>query len=478
MKKTRNLTMTEDALAPLPACPASRHKRGIMARPTRYGPLPMSLAVDLLINARWVVPMDDADSVLEHHAVAVLDGRIHAVLPQRDARAIAARRVVDLPDHVLIPGLINAHTHAAMSLMRGLADDLPLMRWLQEAIWPAESRHVSEAFVRDGSLLAAAEMLRGGVTTCHDMYFFPDAAAQAFERAGMRAVLGVTVIEFPTPYASDADDYFRKGLEARDRWRGHPLIGFSIAPHAPYTVSDTSLERVASLAAELDCPIHTHIHETAHEIEESVARHGVRPLARLAALGLLGPNFLGVHAVHIDAADIELLARHGCSIAHCPTSNMKLASGIAPVAAMHGAGIRITLGTDGSASNNRLDVFGEMRQAALLAKVASGDATALPARSVLRMATRDAAEALGVGAQTGSIEAGKLADLCAVDLGAADMQPCYDPVSHLIYLAGRDQVSHVWVGGEARVENGMLQLQIDNTELIATARLWHTRLQS
>lgn len=439
----------------------------------------MTEAVDLLINARWVVPVDDAGSVLDHHAVAVRGGRIQAVLPQHEARtSISARRTVELRDHVLIPGLINVHTHAAMTLMRGLADDLPLMRWLQEAIWPTESRHVSETFVRDGSLLAAAEMLRGGVTTCNDMYFFPDAAAQAFERAGMRAVLGVTVIDFPTPYAADADDYFRKGLEARDRWRGHPLFEFSIAPHAPYTVSDASLERVASLAAELDCPIHIHVHETAHEVEESVARHGVRPLARLASLGLLGPGFLGVHAVHVDENDIALLAHHGCSIAHCPTSNMKLASGIAPVEAMRSAGLRIGLGTDGSASNNRLDIFEEMRQAALLAKVASGDASALPARSALRMATRDAAEAIGLGERIGTIEPGKLADLCAVDLGRADMQPCYDPISHLVYVAGRQQVSHVWVGGETRIQDGAMQLHLDNSELIATASLWQTRIES
>ncbi len=439
----------------------------------------MTEAVDLLINARWVVPVDDAGSVLDHHAVAVRDGHIHAVLPQHEARSsVTAHRTVDLRDHVLIPGLINVHTHAAMTLMRGLADDLPLMRWLREAIWPTESKHVSEAFVRDGSLLAATEMLRGGVTTCHDMYFFPDAAAQAFERAGMRAVLGVTVIDFPTPYAADADDYFRKGLEARDRWRGHPLISFSIAPHAPYTVSDASLERVASLAAELDCPIHIHVHETAHEIEESLARHGIRPLDRLASLGLLGPAFLGVHAVHVDEHDIALLAHHGCSIAHCPTSNMKLASGIAPVVAMQEAGLRIGLGTDGSASNNRLDIFEEMRQAALLAKVSSGDASALPARRVLRMATRDAAESIGLGERIGTIEPGKLADLCAVDLGRADMQPCYDPISHLVYVAGRQQVSHVWVGGESRVHDGVLQLHLDNSELIATASLWQTRIES
>lgn len=439
----------------------------------------MNQAADLVINARWVVPVDDAFSVLEHHSVAVRDGMICAVLPQTIARTqISARQTVDLPDHVLMPGLVNTHTHAAMSLMRGLADDLPLMRWLQEAIWPTESKHVCEVFVRDGTYLAAAEMLRGGITTCNDMYFYPDAAAEAFDRAGMRAIVGVTVIDFPTTYAADADEYFRKGLAARDKWSGNPRLRFTIAPHAPYTVSDESLERAASLAAELDCPIHMHVHETAHEIEESQARYGMRPLARLAQLGLLGSNFLGVHAVHLDQADLDLLARNACSVAHCPSSNMKLASGIAPVPRMLQDGIRVGLGTDSAASNNRLDLFQEMRHAALLAKVASGDPTVIPAQTALRMATIEGANALGIGHLVGSIETGKHADLCAVDLGHADMQPCYDPVSHLVYVAGRQEVSHVWVDGLLRVEKGSHQLQFNNRELIATASLWQTRIES
>lgn len=434
---------------------------------------------DLIINARWVIPVDAAASVLEHHAVVVRDRRIAAVLPQTTARSrFASQRVIELPAHALIPGLINAHTHAAMSLMRGLADDLPLMRWLQEAIWPTEGRLVSEHFVRDGTLLAAAEMLRGGVTTCNDMYFYPDAAAEAFDRAGMRAVVGVTVLDFPTPYAANADEYFRKGLAARDRWSGHSRTRFMIAPHAPYTLSDESLTRAASLAAELDCSIHIHVHETAHEVTESLSRHGMRPLARLASLGLLGSGFLGVHAVHLDTADLELLARHGCSVAHCPSSNMKLANGIAPVQDMLAAGIVVALGTDGAASNNRLDLFEEMRMGALLAKVGSGDATAAPAHAVLRMATRDGAEALGLGDLTGSIEIGKQADLCAVDFGCVQLQPCFDPVSHLVYAASRHDVSHVWVDGETRVEQGRLQFGMDERELLATVRLWQTRMES
>ena len=437
----------------------------------------MSEAVDLLINARWIVPVDPHDSVLADHAVAVRGGRIVDLLGQDAARTrYAADKVVELPQHVLIPGLVNLHTHAAMSLLRGIADDLPLMRWLQEAIWPAESRHVSAAFVRDGTLLAAAEMIRGGITTCSDMYFHPEAAAEAFAAAGMRAVVGAVALEFPTSYASDPDDYLRKGLAARDRWQGHPLLGFSIAPHAPYTVSDESFRHVQTLADELELPIHVHIHETAQEIADSLAAHGCRPLARLARLGVLGSNLIGVHAVHVDEPDIEFLARHGCSVAHCPTSNMKLASGIAPVPRLLAAGIPVGLGTDGAASNNRLDLLQEMRHAALLAKVGSLDATAVPAHAALRMATLDGARALGMDDRIGSIEIGKCADLCALELSAPQSRPCFDPVSLLVYVCGRENVSHVWIGGETRVDKGISLLHINDTELLRLVSMWQTRL--
>lgn len=435
------------------------------------------MAVDLIINARWVIPIEPAGVVLENHAVAVRDGKIVDLLPQTLAASrYTAARNVSLPEHVLIPGLVNAHAHAAMNLMRGIADDLPLMRWLQEAIWPIEGKHVSADFVRDGTLLAAAEMLRGGITTCNDMYFHPEAAAEAFDLTGMRAVLGLVVLDFPTPYASDADDYLGKGLAVRDQWRGHARIGFSIAPHAPYTVSDRSFERIASFAAELDLPLHIHLHETADEIRDSLATHGLRPIARLGRLGLLAENLLGVHAVHLDDADIDHLARHRCSVAHCPTSNMKLASGIAPVARLAAAGIDVALGTDGAASNNRLDLFQEMRHAALLAKVASGDASVLPAHQVLRMATLNGARALGLEKRIGSIEPGKQADLCAVALDSLLTRPCFDPASHLVYVAGREHVTHVWIDGETRVDQGIALLQIRDTELLRLTALWQTKL--
>ncbi len=439
----------------------------------------MNEPIDLLIHARWIVPVEPAGLVLEHHCVAIADGRIVAVLPQETARLrYRAAREVDLAHHVLIPGLVNLHTHAAMSLMRGIADDLPLMRWLKEAIWPAEAKHLSPAFVRDGTLLAAAEMLRGGITTCSDMYFYPEAAAEAFEQRGMRAVLGITVLDFPTPYAVDADDYLRNGLAVRDAWCDHPRIGFSLAPHAPYTVSDTTLERIAHLAAELDLSVQIHLQETAEEVRDSLATHGVTPAARLERLGILGPGMVGIHAVHLDKNDIERLARHHCGVAHCPTSNMKLASGIAPVTRLLDAGMTVGLGSDGAASNNRLDLFQEMRHAALLAKVAGGDATAVSAHTALHMATLGGARALRLDDRTGSITPGKQADLCAVALDTPATQPCFDPASHLVYVAGREQVSHVWVDGEARVDQGFPLLQISDKELLRLAAIWQTKLVS
>ncbi|HEX6690826.1 MAG TPA: TRZ/ATZ family hydrolase, partial [Burkholderiales bacterium] len=358
----------------------------------------------------------------------------------------------------------------------GLSDDLPLMRWLQEHIWPAEAQHVSPQFVRDGTLLACAEMLRGGVTCFNDMYMFPEATFEAAAAAGMRVALGIIVIEFPTPYASDAADYLRKGLALRDRLRDRPLASFCLAPHAPYTVSDATFRQVGTLAAELDLPVHVHLHETADEVARSLSEHGVRPLERLRRLGLVSPGLIAVHAVHLEQAEIELLGRHGCSVAHCPSSNLKLASGFAPVHALLRSGVNVALGTDGAASNNRLDLMQEMRTAALLAKAVSGDAEAMPAHAALRAATLSGAGALGLGALIGSIEPGKAADLTAVDLGAEELAPLYDPVSQLVYAAGREHVSDVWISGEPRVREGVL-LPEALSGLDTRWRMWQNALE-
>jgi len=437
----------------------------------------LSTSVDLLIHPRWLIPVVPDNITLDRHSIAVHDGQIVDILPQSEARVrYQATDDVELPAHALIPGLVNLHTHAAMNLMRGLSDDLPLERWLKDVIWPAESRHVSSAFVRDGTLLAAYEMLRGGITTCNDMYFFPGDAAQAFAEAGMRAVVGLFVLGFPSAWASDVDDYLRKGLAVRDKWYGHPLVSFAIAPHSPYAVPLAGLERVACLSDELDLPIHLHVHETGDEINESHTAFGMRPIARLERLGLLGPNLTAVHAVHLDETELALLARRSCSVAHCPVSNMKLASGIAPVPAMLRHGINVGLGSDGAASNNRLDLFQEMRQAALLAKVGSLDASAIPAHTALRMATIGGARALGMDGMIGSLEIGKRADLCAVAFDSPLTAPCFDPISHLVYVCDRQQVSHVWVDGKICVRNSETLLQINDNELLTLASLWQTRL--
>ncbi|HEX5394265.1 MAG TPA: TRZ/ATZ family hydrolase [Rhodocyclaceae bacterium] len=435
-------------------------------------------AIDLLIQARWIIPIEPHGTVLENHALAVQDGVIVALLPTSDAETkFQAKQRVELPDHVLMPGLVNLHTHAAMTLLRGYADDLPLMSWLQDKIWPAEGKHVSPQFVRDGTLLAAAEMLRGGVTCCSDMYFYPEAAAEAFLEAGMRAALGIVTLEFPTNYAADASDYLAKGLAARDRFRNETLLSFTLAPHAPYTVSDPTLERVATLSAQLNLPVHIHVHETKQEIKDSLQAHGVRPLARMERLGLIGPDLIAVHTVHLEQEEIVLLSRMGSHIAHCPTSNMKLGSGISPVATAIQQGVPIGLGTDGAASNNRLDMFNEMRQAALIGKAATLDPSVLDTHTVLRMATLNGAQALGLGDSIGSLLPGKQADLCAVKLDDWIMQPCFDPASHLVYVSGREQVSHVWVDGKLRVDNTQIA-NLEASKLLGICRLWQNKLIS
>lgn len=434
--------------------------------------------LDLLIEARWIVPVEPANITLEHHALAVRDDHIVAILPISEARMrYSAAQTVCLPEHVLIPGLINLHTHAPMSLMRGIADDLPLMRWLSEAIWPTENKHLSERFVFDGTLLGGAEMLRGGITCANDMYFYPDATARAYDELGMRAVIGITVIDHASGYASDAEDYLSKGLHVRDSWRDHARIGFSLAPHAPYTVSDSTWERVGSLAEELDIGIHTHLHETTGEVAQSVEKYGVRPLERLKTLGLLGPNLLIAHGVHLTQDEIHTLADNNVGVAHNPTSNMKLASGAAPVASMLAVGIHVGLGTDGAASNNRLDIFQEMRMASLLAKLSTNDAAVIPAHQALRMATLDAAHALGMQETIGSLSVGKKADVVAVALDSLETAPVYDPASHLVFVAGREQVTHVWIGGRSLIQNKVL-LHNDNKELLRISRLWQNSLKN
>ncbi|MEO8303502.1 MAG: TRZ/ATZ family hydrolase [Betaproteobacteria bacterium] len=432
--------------------------------------------VDLRVDAGWIVPIEP-DGALRDHALIVDRARIVALLPVADAdRRFDAGEHVAMPNHVLMPGLVNAHTHAAMSLFRGLADDVPLKVWLEQRIWPREGKFVDAGFVYDGARLAAAEMLLSGVTCCNDMYFYPDASARAFLELGMRAMLGLPVLDFPTPYAADADAYLATGLAVRDALKHESTLAFSLAPHAPYTVSDASWEKIVVYARQLDLPIQTHVAETGLEVTESVARHGLTPLARLHALGATGPGFIAIHAVHLSEDDIALIATHGGHVVHCPVSNMKLGAGIAPVAALMSRGVNVALGTDGAASNNRLDLLGEMRIAALLAKVATGDPSALPAQRALAAATLCGARALGIDAAVGSLVAGKRADAIAIDLSGIAATPCYDPVSHLVHAVGREAVTDVWVDGR-RVVSGRELVSADEASIVARARAWQERLQ-
>lgn len=402
-----------------------------------------------LLLPRWLLSMKPGEPVLSGQAV-LLEGERIAAIGSAETLSLqhpGAQRV-NLPEHILLPGLINAHTHSAMSLLRGVADDLGLMDWLNHHIWPLEKRWVSHAWTRLGSLFSAAEALRGGVTTLNDMYFFPEAMAEAALEAGIRCAVSINVIDFPTGYASGPDDYIAKGVAAYQRFKGEPLLQFTSSPHAPYTVSDATFVKLRELAEREGMVMHCHIHETLDEVNGSLKEHGVRPLARLDKLGLLNEQMVAVHMVHLSDDEIALLARNKVHIAHNASSNLKLASGICRVAELDAAGVNVALGTDGAASNNRQDMFEEIRLAALLAKGSTGQPTVLPARRALEMATINAARALGRGADLGSIEVGKLADVIAVDLSAPECRPVYQPDAQLVYVAAREHVSDVWVHGQ------------------------------
>jgi 5-methylthioadenosine/S-adenosylhomocysteine deaminase len=429
------------------------------------------------IHAGWVIPVEPEGEVYERCTLVLEDTRITALVPtaewQRPSQPVLE---FDCSDRVLIPGLVNAHTHAAMSLFRGMADDRPLMEWLEQHIWPAEAACVNREFVREGTRLAAAEMLLGGTTCFNDMYFFPDEAAAAAVEAGIRAVVGMIVIGFPSAWAHNVDEYFRKGEEVHDRFRSHPLITTAFAPHAPYTVDDEALRRIATLSDELDLPVHIHLHETQGEIDDAIAATGMRPLRRLAGMGLPSPRLVAVHMTKLDDGEIEILSRTGTHVVHCPESNLKLASGFCAVDKLQAHGVNVACGTDSAASNNDLDMLSEMRTASLLAKGIAGDPCALPAAAALRMATFNGAKALGLEHQIGTIEPGKLADLVAIDLSGLEARPLYDPVSHVVYSAHRDQVSDVWVGGRHVVRQGRLTT-LDEGEIKASADRWRGRIR-
>ena len=432
---------------------------------------------DLIITSRWMITVENDGEVLENHSLAIRGGKIEAILPAADAAHLQTERRVQLDSHVLMPGLVNLHGHSSMTLLRGLADDLALMDWLTNHIWPTEGKHVREEFVFDGAMIAMAEMIRCGTTTINDMYFYHGAMARAGLAAGLRTFVGCSILEFPTNYAVNADDYLTKGLAERRDFLGEALVTFTLAPHAPYSVSDETFRKVVTMAEQEDMLIHCHIHETAHEVETGIAEHHQRPLARLKALGLLSPRLIAAHMVHLSDEDIEMAVRHGLSIAHNPSSNMKLASGIAPVPKLLAAGVNVGIGTDGAASNNKLDMLAETRLAALLAKVGTHDPTAVPAATAIRMATLHGARALGIDDKVGSLVAGKQADVIAIDLSSLETAPVFDPISHVVYAAGREQVSHVWVNGRELMSDRMMKT-LDESALKATASDWRQRILS
>ena len=434
--------------------------------------------IDLLITPKWIIPIAPDERVLEGHTLAVDRGQI---IDLDESVSISTRYTATthlvLDQSALMPGLINTHTHAAMTLFRGYADDLPLSEWLTDWIWPAEEKWVNESFVQTGTDLACAEMIQGGTTCFNDMYFFPNIVARQAEQAGMRACVGMIVIDFPTVWARDADEYLSKGLAMKDDIRHSNLITAAFSPHAPYTVSDEPLRRIAALSEELDCQIQMHVHETDREVNESMARYGVRPLERLGQLGLLGPRLMAVHMTQLLDGEIDTLAEQGVHIVHCPESNLKLASGFCPVKTIVGAGINLAIGTDGSSSNNDLDMLAEMRTASLLAKGVSDDPTALNAWSALKSATLNGAKALGIDHLVGSIEVGKQADLITLDLSDCSTQPVFNPVSQIVYSSVRSQVSNVWINGARVLDNHELTT-IDKDRACHSARQWRDKIAS
>lgn len=436
------------------------------------------MPVDTLIHARWVVPVEPRETVFQDYAVAIEGDAIVDILPSHQAEErYEAVNTLHLRDHALLPGLVNAHTHAAMTLFRGYADDLPLMAWLEEHIWPAERRWVNPQFVYDGARHAIAEMIRGGTTCFSDMYFFPDETARAASEAGIRAVLGLIVVDLPTPWAADINEYLRKGATVHDELRGEPLLSTAFAPHAPYTVDDDALRRIAVLAEELDIPIHMHVNETKAEVANAKRQNGETPLQRLERLELLSTRLIAVHMTQVKREEMKRLARFGVSVVHCPESNLKLASGFCPVDQLLRNHVNVCLGTDGAASNNDLDMVGEMQTAALLAKAVAKNPSAVPAHRALSMATLNGARALGLDDRIGSIVTGKQADLVAINLTGILTEPNYDPISQIVYTAQRQQISHVWIGGRPVLENGEL-ITLDEEAILARSRSWEQHLYS
>ena len=431
-----------------------------------------------IISSKWVIPVVPDEVVLKDHSVVIDGDKIIALLPSSEALTKYPQAShFDFPSHAMIPGLINAHTHAAMSLFRGLADDIPLMDWLNNHIWPAEAQWVDSEFVRDGCELAITEMLLGGTTCFNDMYFHSDVVARSAQDMGIRAFVGMIVLDFPSAWANDPDEYIEKGLAVHDAVRSLSRVNTTMAPHAPYTVSDRPLEQVRTYADELHVPVHIHLHETAGEVNDAVKQFGIRPLQRLQNLGMLNPRLMAVHMTQLEDDEIRLVAEQGVNVVHCPESNLKLASGHCRVHDLLKAGVNVCLGTDSASSNNDLDMLGEIRTASLIAKTIANDARAVPAWQALKMATINGAKALNMQAEIGSLEVGKSADMVAIDLNHITTQPVYDPIAQIVYSASREQVSDVWVQGKHRVKNKELD-NVDLPKLLKKTSEWGHKISA
>lgn len=425
-----------------------------------------------LIHAKWLITCEDNNRVLENHALAINDGKIVDILPSHKATTqYKAQSEQHFKTHAITPGFINAHTHLAMNVFRGLADDLALMDWLQHHIWPAEGKWVSSDMVYDASLIAMAEMIRCGTTCFNDMYFYPEATAKAAEIAGMRAHIGMTIIGVPTPWAKDAKECFAKSHEFYKQYENHPFITPTFAPHSTYTVSIEDLAKVNALAEDYNLKINIHLQESAHEVAQSIEQFGKRPLQRLHDIGMVSPRLIAIHMTDLNNDDFAILEKTRPNIVHCPESNMKLASGMAPVQHLLNLPINVALGTDGAASNNDLDMISEMRSAAFLGKLATLDPKAVSAETSLKMATIHGAKALGIDHLTGSLTVGKAADFIAIDLETIETEPLYHPVSQIVYAASRNQVTDVFVAGKQLLKNRVL-LTLDEKDLLKKAKYW------
>ncbi len=432
--------------------------------------------IDTLLIPRWIVPIEPHNTVLEHHAIAIDKGRILNVLPAKEAQQqYEANTKLELSHHVVLPGLVNAHTHSPMTLFRGLADDLALMDWLNNHIWPAERHWMDDEFIYDGTQIALAEMLRSGTTCFNENYFFTDTIARATEKAGMRGVLATAIIDFPSRFAKTPLEYIEKADEFYQAWKNHPLIKPAIAPQGPYTVDDNTFLRIKEFADKHQLTIHLHLHETLDEINQSLQQYKKRPLERIRDLGLISNRLQCIHMVHITADELAMLQGTGIHVVHCPDSNLKLASGFCPIEQYIAHGINVAIGTDGAASNNDLDMFGEIRTTALVSKAVTRNPTASPAAETLRMATLNGARALGLEHEIGSIEIGKAADIIAVDLESVNTQPVYHPISHLVYAVNSRQVTDVWVAGKRLLQNGEFTT-LDQNEIFSKAKEWSNKI--